>query len=235
MDPRPILLLTRPDPGSRTTLSMLTSAMGKAPEAVISPLMRIEYRQLVPPLPQDAVLLFSSSHGVFATAKQETRRHFKALCVGDATMQAARVQGFDAISAGGDADDLVRLTVAEMSGHPGVAVHAHGEHSLGDIASRLRKQGIRAQERVVYRQLAHPLTDEAAQALETRRVIAPVYSPRTARLLAGAISDLAPLDLWIIAFSPAVAEVFPEMRNRMDILPRPDSGAMIDAIGRRLR
>ena len=103
-----------------------------------------------------------------------------------------------------DADDLIRHVAG-----PGPLLHLRGEHARGDVAKRLSHRGIETSELITYRQVAHPLADEARQAIEgDEPAVLPLFSPRSARLVGSAARPSAALH--VIAMSPAVAEAWRE-------------------------
>lgn len=176
----------------------------------------------------DAVV-FTSETGVASAIPYRARLPRLAFCVGDRTTQVAREAGFDARSAAGDAEALVSLLVHLRLGR---LIHLHGQETRGDVVARLGAAGIEAHGLVTYRQEPQPLTDVALALLQGGApVVAPVFSPRTARLLTGAVQG-ARAPIWLAAFSPAVADEanFPTAR-RITAL-RPDEEAMLAAIDR---
>ena len=166
----PKLLLTRPEQDSRRFVALLPEF-----EAVISPILRIQ------PVAHDSVrlhgaagLVFTSAHAVPSAGPGKGRL---ALCVGGRTAQAARNAGFRTREGNGFADSL--LPLIESAGVP--LIHPHGRH----LARELPVEGI-----VVYDQIALDLNDDARALLaETGPVLIPVFSPRSARLLAAQIED----------------------------------------------
>ena len=128
----------------------------------------------------------------------------RAWCVGDRTAELAAAAGAEARSAGGDVAALERLLLSER---PERLVYLRGEPSRGDLAARLCAAGADVGETVLYRTEARPLTVEAARALESgaQPVVAPVFSPRGAALLAAAAPRLPAV---VVAISAAAAEPF---------------------------
>jgi uroporphyrinogen-III synthase len=126
---------------------------------------------------------------------------------------------------------LVSAIAAEQTKGP--LLYVRGRDSAGDLAKTLISLGVMVDELVVYEQQATPL-NTAAEALlaEGRSVIAPVFSPRTAGLLAGepaVLGRVAPL--WIVALSRAVADEGAGAGAEKTICAaRPDADAMLDAI-----
>ena len=169
---------------------------------VIAPVMDIVPREPGPPV-VGGTLVFSSANGVAAAAGQGLSRALPVVTVGEATARAARAAGWQARCAGPTADALVAALVADPPAGP--LLHLHGAHARGDVATRLRRAGIDARDRVIYDQPERPLTAEARAALAgAEPVILPIFSPRSAALLSRDVKALAPLH--VIALSPAVAE-----------------------------
>lgn len=224
----PTLLLTRPEAQSRRFLAAVTGRLGRAPAAVISPLLAPEL--LTPPLPEPPrTLIFTSETGVEAFARLTVARDAPAVCVGERTAAAARAAGFEATSVAGDAETLF----AYLSARPGLAplLHARGREARGQLAARLSAQGIAAAELVVYAQQPRPLTPEALSALAgPAAVIAPLFSPRSAALFAaGAAGCAAPVHA--VAMSPAVAAALAPLQVASIVIARrPDADAMLSAV-----
>jgi uroporphyrinogen-III synthase len=225
----PPFLLTRPNAQGDRFADALRARFGPDLRIVTSPLM--VRHDLTPALPDDvAGLIFTSETGVAALGRLRPAEGLPAWCVGDRTAQAARQAGYEARSAAGDATALVALILAEAP--PGPLLHARGEDSRGAVAERLTAAGIPTTEALVYAQRPKPLTAEARRLLEgADAVILPLFSPRTALLLAAELAAgpaLAPL--WIVALSPAVAEAAaPLAPARHAVAATPDAVALLDA------
>lgn len=212
-DPRPPLLLTRPLDDSRR----FAARMGGWP-AVISPILAI-----VPvahdgaALARAAGLVFTSAHAVGAAGPGRGR---PAICVGGRTATVARASGFAVKQGDGTAASLLPLIAAS----PVALIHPQGRH----VAHPLPVPGI-----IVYDQQPRPLTT-AAQALLAgdAPVIVPVFSPRSAGLLAAQAAQ-ARAPLWLVAISPAAAAAWDGPQDRLVVADRP-SAAGIDAAIRRI-
>ncbi|WP_232845104.1 uroporphyrinogen-III synthase [Paracoccus onubensis] len=204
------LLLTRPEADSRRFAAMLPEF-----RAVISPVLRIE------PVAHDAArlraargLVFTSAHAVASAGPGRGRL---ALCVGGRTAQVAREAGFETREGNGFADSLFPLI--ESAETP--LIHPHGRY----LARELPVEGM-----VVYDQIAQPLNEDARALLAGEApVLLPLFSPRSARLLAGYMTDCR-AELWIAAISPAVAQAWQGPSGRQIIAETPIAGAMISAI-----
>ena len=149
--------------------------------------------------------------------------------MGDRTAEVARGLGFQALSAAGDAEVLVALI---LSRRPGGLLHLRGQEARGEIAARLTAAGLPCAEVVGYVQAEQPLTAEAQALLGGQAlVIAPVFSPRTAEILAAEcqrIAATAPLRL--VAMSPAVAKAGAALDPVPLIAARPDGDSMLQAV-----
>lgn len=207
--PRPILLLTRPGDDSERTAARIGA------DVIVAPIL-----QIVPvdhdgaALAQAPGLVFTSAHAVASAGPGRGR---PAICVGERTGQVARDAGFAVIQGAGTADSLVPLIAAS----PVPLVHPHGRH----LAQRLAVPGV-----VVYDQRPQPLTARARAALMgARPVVVPVYSPRSARLLAGMAAG-ARAPLWLVAISDAAAAAWTAPAARRAVADQPSGRAMDAAI-----
>lgn len=207
--PRPILLMTRPGDDSERTAARIGA------DVIVAPIL-----QIVPvdhdgaALAQAPGLVFTSAHAVASAGPGRGR---PAICVGERTGQVARDAGFAVIQGAGTADSLAPLIAAS----PVPLVHPHGRH----LAQRLAVPGI-----VVYDQRPQPLTARARAALMgARPVVVPVYSPRSARLLAGMAAG-ARAPLWLVAISDAAAAVWTAPAARRAVADQPSGRAMDAAI-----
>ncbi len=226
---QPILLLTRPAEAAARFLAALDTPV----RAEISPLIEIvplSARWADGPV---AALILTSENAAAIATDMGFAAGLTAYCVGDQTARAADAAGLRPFSASGDAGALIALI---LSHHPqGRLLHLRGEHARGDIAPQLQKAGVNCVERVVYRQLEMGLSDPAKVLLSgTVPVIAPLFSPRTATILAGQGPFEAPLH--VIAISDAVTAATTSLGPvTVDVAERPDGAAMIRATLSRLR
>ncbi|MHA7874873.1 uroporphyrinogen-III synthase [Roseivivax sp.] len=201
--PDPILLLTRPDRASRGFLEALASDGLRPGAVVISPLIEIVPEGALPDMAGIAGLIFTSAHGVEAYQRAGGPHRPNCFAVGSATAEAARAIGLHPATAEGDAEALIALIQATSPEGP--LLHLRGRHARGDIAARLTEGGIETREAVLYDQRRAGLSPEAQAALGgTAPVVAPLFSPRTADLLAASGPFAAPL--YVAAMSGAVAE-----------------------------
>lgn len=208
---RPRLLLTRPLADSQRVAARIPG------DVIISPVLRI-----VPvdhdgaALAQSPGLVFTSAHAVASAGPGRGR---PAICVGDGTARVAQAAGYTVTVGDGTAHSLVPMIAACTI----PLIHPHGRH----LAQRLAVPGM-----VVYDQQAQSLTAIARAALMGGRpIVVPVYSPRSARLLAG-MAAKARAPLWLVAISDAAAAAWTAPSERVAVADAPSGGAMDAAIRR---
>ncbi|MDO5621207.1 MAG: uroporphyrinogen-III synthase [Paracoccus sp. (in: a-proteobacteria)] len=227
------ILLTRPQAASERFAARL-----KGLAVVISPILRIV------PVDHDGAalaaargLVFTSEHAVAAAGPGRGR---VAYCVGPRSGAVARAAGFQVIEGPGDAIRLEPILQAALE--QGIElIHPHGRH----IARDLPVSGM-----VVYDQMPVPLNDRACALLNdpAARVILPLFSPRSATLLAQAAQDAvqggavqgAGAALELVAISPAAAAAWsaawdgPALPCRVAATPDADGllAPLLDVAGR---
>lgn len=177
------LLVTRPEREAETLAARLR-ALGHEP--MLAPVLEIVTLPFAG-IDPDSVggVVFTSRNAISAAAPfAPALLALPAYCVGEATAAAARQAGFGgALSAGGDASDLVELIRSRAV--PGsVLLYLRGEETRSDIAGDLARRGIGIEERVVYAARSVPsLRAEAVAALSARRVDGILlFSPRSAEV-----------------------------------------------------
>lgn len=227
---RPLLLLTRPEPASLRFADQARAAFGTGFDVLIAPLMTTVFFHPALPEWQPEGMIFTSETGVAAFAALESRRG-TAICVGPRTAEAAEAAGWQAEVVGGDAEGLVReLTARQLKGR---WLHARGREAAGNLAGRLNAAGMEIHELVVYAQDPLPLSKEAADLLmhNPERLIIPVFSPRSGRLLAEALSDRPCPRLRLAVISAAAARAVAPLRaDWVTIAPTPDLDGMLCAL-----
>lgn len=227
------ILLTRPAAQSERFAADLVARFGSRVRVMISPVM--ELRFLDPDLPEGGyrTLILTSETGVEAARRLRSagiNLPERAICVGERTASVAGAAGFQASSAKGDAEALINLVMSRPDEGP--YLHLRGREARGDIAPRLMAMGRKADALIVYEQVAVALDAEVREMLAgTRPVIVPVFSPRSAVLLAEQGPFAAPLH--VVAISAAAASAADRLAPmRLDVAERPDSAAMMDAVAR---
>jgi uroporphyrinogen-III synthase len=241
--PRPALLLTRPEAQSRRFAAELGARAGAAAatlRVVISPLMSpvlldvplpalLAPQAGTPSQPEpEVVLVFSSETGVAGFARLFPRRDLRALCVGERTAAAARAAGFHTTVAGPDAGGLL-AALPDLVGDAHVVV-VRGKDTACPMARHLSGRGIAATEMIVYDQRAQPPGTEALGLLAgSAPVVVPIFSPRSAALFSDmAAASTAPL--WIVAISEAARAGLGGLSPVRAIVSRtPDGEGMLTA------
>ena len=224
----PLLLLTRPLAQSEHFASTLPENLRARLDIVYAPLMTIQM------LDAGRVTGFSgyiltSANGVAALDGADVDG-LPAYCVGQRTAEAARARGMVAHSFDGDADALVAGLTALAPAGP--LLHLHGAHSRGAVAARLTQAGLSVQARIVYDQVAQSLPQGLVNRLQSGdRAIAPLFSPRTARLFAAQCQQALQTDVICLSQSVA-ASMNPQTYRGIHICDAPDGPAMAQAISR---
>lgn len=224
------LVLTRPAAQSAAFAAVLEQAMpGRFSPVLLAPLLEIERVASAVDLSGVAGLAFTSANGVEAFAAASPNRDLPALCVGAMTAAAARAAGFEARSAEGDVAALAALAAAWWRPGSGALLHVRGRHAAGDLVGALAARGIPARAAELYDQTRRPLTAEARSLIAAGgEVVVPLFSPRTARVLA---AELAGLDLArLIAVGLSEAAVAPVPAGRRIVAPRPGRAGMLAAL-----
>jgi len=230
--PRPVVLITRPEPGA-SELAAALAEEGWAP--VVSPVLRPRGVAWDGGAGAAAALAFTSAAAARAAPEDPALRALPVWAVGEATAEAARAAGFAEVRAGpSDAAALAREIAAALP--PGSEVlHLRGRHGTAGFAEALAAAGLRIREGMVYEMRAAEALDEAAaRALAAGAVrAAPVYSPRSARVL-GRLA--APFDLsgvTAVAISEATAAPLRDAGfGRVEIAAAPAGTAMRAAVAR---
>ncbi|MFD1794623.1 uroporphyrinogen-III synthase [Paracoccus aurantiacus] len=205
----PLCLLTRPAAQSRAFAARLPGV-----EVLIAPVLRIE------PLPFDRAKVEAAQGFVFTSANAVPfagpGAGRSALCVGPQTALAARQAGFSVEIGPGDAKGLLPL----LSGRKDW-LHLHGRHR----ALVLPIDGVEA-----YDQVEQALSDDAEAAiLGTRPLVLPLFSPRSALILSGALRDaVAPVATVAISERTDASYTGPAATRR--VADQPDAEGMISAI-----
>lgn len=222
MTSQPVLLLTRPDALSERVAEVVRNVLPEV-QIVVSPVMKIEAANAVPALDgYDAVIVTSQSAGRFLPDLSG----MKCYVVGAKTSEAVQSKNGEVAAMFETAKDLLDGPLVARK-----ALHVRGEYAQGDIAENLNLAGIETDEAIVYRQTPAVLSEQAHQLLESEApVVLPLYSPRSARLLAEQLDQIGP-NLRAIAMSRTVADVWREKTGQNAVvLDAPTSENMHEQI-----
>lgn len=224
--PRPLLLLTRPEPASRAFVRDLSEITRASVDILINPLLSIHVTGPLPSLNGVTGLIFTSANALDAYRTLGGEQiDIPAITVGETTGMAARALGFAVDVAGGTAEHVVQHVLE--SRYRGPLLHLKGAQSIGNIAQRLTDAGVPTGEAVIYRQESEVFKGETKAALsQDRPTIAPVFSPRTARQLRAESEGMGTLQF--AAISASVADALgPDAASRTRIAQMPSREAMV--------
>lgn len=223
---RPLILLTRP----RAQALRFAAMLGALVDIQISPLQEIVPSGPVPPLNGFRGLIFTSENAVSVLATSTPARDVIAWCVGARTAQAAEEAGFHTQTAGGTADALIEAIVQAAPAAP--LLHLHGRHTRGDVAARLTAQGITTQAAEIYDQVAIAPTPPIEP--NAQPIIAPLFSPRSAQLLAPHV-DLRATHWHFPCLSEAVRDALPQnFQKHASVAAAKDANAMVSLVKRHI-
>lgn len=226
---RPTLLLTRPEQASRRFAGQFAARFGGDWPILIAPLMQIV--PLAPDIPSAEVVIFTSENAVAPfTALSPAAGRF-AYCVGGRTARAAAAAGFRPLTGPGDASGLFAMICADPRRGP--MVHARGRHLAADLADMLNNAGIETKEALVYDQREVPLTTSARDILGSdRRVLVPLFSPRSAALFAAEAAGARAQILCAPISAAAADRCLAVPGARMEVAATPDAAGVLDALAR---
>ena len=183
-------------------------------------------------------LLATSANGVRAFARRNPQRTISVLAVGDATARCARTLGFtDVASAGGDVASLAALVGTRLDPAAGTLLHVAATNIAGDLEGTLAAAGFTYRREVLYQarpvETVSPAVRDALIGQRLDGVL--VFSPRTGRILVGALEHAglaaASQHLTCFCLSEAVAaEVRALSWARLVVAPRPEQAALIEAV-----
>ena len=224
-DTLPEIILTRPEKEARDFSDRILSRLPKV-KIIISPLIRIEFTKPKVDLTAFDGIIFTSSNGVEAIKNFSIPQSMPCFAVGPKTAQQAAQLGFLASQGPGNADDLITLILSQPS--VGRLIHISGEHTRGNISTRLTQAGQSCENIIAYRQETLSLTREALHAFKGGKpLVLPLFSPRTAQLL---ITLSVPLEQsHVIALSEAVAKPFNDFKlSSLTVAKAPRAESILD-------
>lgn len=224
----PLLLVTRPNGQARA----LADRFNRHAEVIISPLISVVPLAAKPDYTNVSGLIVTSANAARIATGAGLPLELPMYVVGNRTADVLRSAGNDVQLVAQDADHLVSELIGSRVDGP--LVHVHGAYTRGNIAQRLSHSGIKTEGVCIYTQDLQPLTEAAQTVLNgERRVIVPLYSPRTAGQFVRENTGHAPLE--IIAMSQAVADELPQRPDwNVTVLEAPDGNTMENTIAGRI-
>lgn len=213
------VLVTRPIDDAKKTAAKL-EALGHEP--ILCPLLTIRPLDGPQILLQDiAGLLVTSANGIRAFAARSAVRDIPVYAVGAQSAAEARALGFSRVKhSDGDARALAQLVAASVDPGHGILLHAAGADRRGGLADRLRADGFRVREDVLYEAVAERSFAPAAwNALRERHVGAVLlFSPRSAKIFRDLIERnhlaAACQEMLAVCISAATADAFKSLQFR---------------------
>ncbi|WP_177193403.1 uroporphyrinogen-III synthase [Nereida ignava] len=175
---RPTVIITRPEPDAAQFAERARVTLGAAVEIVCAPLVEIDPLSQVIEFIHDEQVIFTSRNAVRLAPHGVGRTAF---CVGQRTADLALDAGYRAVSADGDASDLINLLKAQSSGP---LVHVRGEQTTLSFSNALAALGLVVRDIVAYRQVAKELpVDVVSKILREQRTIVTAFSANAAEVL----------------------------------------------------
>ena len=227
---RATLLLTRPEVQSHRFARSFREKFGSDWPILISPLVRIVWRD-PGALPEiDADLIFTSENAVAGYARLTARRTGIAWCVGQRTEEAAQQHGFRTRIGPGDAQRLIETICRE--GAEKKYIWPRAVHASRDISQEMNFAGIDTISVIVYDQPTCEPTPEALLLMQRKvPVLLPLFSTRSALIASSAFP--APIaEVYVAAISQAVAKAATKLQaRRLVVAERPDGSSMLSALG----
>lgn len=182
------VLLTRPIDDAGTSKRRL-ELMGH--EVLVAPMMRIMPVTFAVP-DQTESLIVTSANAVRHGLRNLDDRNWTVYCVGEATAEAAKAEGFSKLVVGpGTARGLMPLLLDSSGSVKRKFTHMAGEEISYDIAGALRQNGFEAKATTVYQAAPSTSVPFDVEAALNAGVISHVlfYSPRTATIFEELVAD----------------------------------------------
>lgn len=220
---RPTLIITRPAPDAALFAEQARLTLGPSAEIVCAPLVEIEPLSPVTDFRVDEQVIFTSRNAVRFAANGVGRTAF---CVGQRTAQFALEAGYHAISADGNACDLIALLRDQSSGP---LVHIRGEQTTVSFSNTLLNSGLVVRDIVAYRQVAKELpADIASKILHDQSTILTIFSANASNILSKQIVGNAASTL--VAISLTAAAPLAPYFVKTEIAPTPDAAGLLAAV-----
>jgi uroporphyrinogen-III synthase len=185
------ILLTRPIEDSQKIANELKK-LGIGSE--ISPLLEIKKKlNVIPDQEKYQAIILTSKHAVLGLIDTNIKKSMPIYCVGDATSSFVVNLGFlNVVSASGDAGDLTRLTIKNLTPSEGPILYLCGQHANSNINDKLELSGFTVVASIVYEaKEIKSLSKTVVKSLKKKEISGVfLYSPRSARILCNVIECL---------------------------------------------
>ena len=141
------LWITRTLPSAHDSANAFEQAGFKT---VTAPLLTAENKNVSDPVPENAVLIFTSQNGVRAFCEAEARRNCPVIAVGDATAALAKAMGFVTVSSAGVTSEDIAPMIARAPDKDAHYIHISGEHVRGAVTQDIIDLDLKAERRIYY-------------------------------------------------------------------------------------
>jgi uroporphyrinogen-III synthase len=210
LKPKPLVWVTRAQPGADATAERLKAA---GFEAIVAPVLEVR------PVPDREIdlsgvgaLAFTSANAVTAFAALRPERDLAVFAVGDATAEAARRCGFaEVTSAKGDARALAAMLAAGRGKIAGVVLYGAAAEPSVDLRALLANEGVAVRQVPLYETAPLPAPQAVIARLPEIDAVL-VHSARAARSLADMLSVHAAPRLAAFCLSAQVAAALGDAR-----------------------
>jgi uroporphyrinogen-III synthase len=227
------VLVTRPKGDAEETSAKLV-ALGH--DAITVPLLEIRFREGEEiSLAGVQTILVTSANGIRALARRTNRRDVAVLAVGAQSAEIARKLGFERVThSSGDADALASFAIASLKPENGALLHAAGQETRGQLATRLTNRGFAVRGETLYDAVAaNDLPPPLHVALAEKSLDAVLFfSPRTAGIFAALVAQAGVEDacrnILALCLSENVAAELGSLHFReIRVAQRPDHDALL--------
>lgn len=182
MTERPVILITRPEPGA-SDFAKQAAIAGFDP--LVEPISTLEFLPVeLGDVDNFQALLLTSVNGVRALSVRTENRSIPIFTVGSATARAAKAAGFSYVeSADGTGADLSQMVARRLCPSSGSLLHVSGTEVGFDPATSLQSEGFSVKRATLYRvRPANTLRSSFKTALQSHSIAyATFFSPQSSK------------------------------------------------------
>ncbi|MEM9939148.1 MAG: uroporphyrinogen-III synthase [Pseudomonadota bacterium] len=227
------VIITRAHPGAEDTAKAV-AALGF--KSVLSPMLTLQRDTGIKlPAPERlAGLVFTSANGVRFYADAEQSRALPAWCVGPATAEAARLNGFESVhESAGDSVALAHFIAANTKPEARPLLHVANAAATGELKQTLDTLGFKTEFAPLYHALpVTSLPDETVDALAPgKRAILLIHSRKGADAFMAAAKDVSLTSVCAAVISArAAAPLKAADMDKVEISEAPNEDGLIAAL-----
>ena len=160
----------------------------------ISPLLEIQKKlNVIPDYEKYQAIILTSKHAALGLIDTNVKKSMAIYCVGDATSSfIARLGFLNAVSASGDASDLTKLAIKNLTPSDGPILYLCGQNANSNTNDKLELSGFTVDVSIVYEaKEIQSLSKTVIKSLKKKEINGVfLYSPRSARILCDVIKRL---------------------------------------------